>query len=219
MAEYQPSYDRGKNQRAQEVTSEAVAPQETSQSDEVYVQHQKLHRGSRRCQIWRPPHWHQPQTCESLQCRDGQAAERTNRFERRGLGFNLSGKLLGIFFTTIHLVRCMHKFSKLWTCHSINICLFDIVVNFRNSWGVLVFKVGGLRIRLGSVDGHWNWYGGYTDLDNEVEHEIKITINPTGQCLPACPCRTYGLIVVWTYIWYMLACSVRHCLSVCFLFL
>ena len=28
------------------------------------------------------------------------------------------------------------------------------VVNFRNSWGVLVFKVGGLRIRLGSVDGH-----------------------------------------------------------------
>ena len=27
-------------------------------------------------------------------------------------------------------------------------------VNFRNSWGVLVFKVGGLRIRLGSVDGH-----------------------------------------------------------------
>ena len=29
-----------------------------------------------------------------------------------------------------------------------------ITVNFRNSWGVLVFKVGGLRIRLGSVDGH-----------------------------------------------------------------
>ena len=27
-------------------------------------------------------------------------------------------------------------------------------VNFRNSWGVLVFKVGGLCIRLGSVDGH-----------------------------------------------------------------
>ena len=29
-----------------------------------------------------------------------------------------------------------------------------IFVNFRNSWGVLVFKVGWLRIRLGSVDGH-----------------------------------------------------------------
>ena len=92
-------------------------------------------------------------------------------------------------------------------------------VNFRNSWGVLVFKVGGLCIRLGSVDGHWNWYGGYTDLDNEVEHEIKITINPTGQCLPACPCRTYGLIVVLIYIWYMFPCSVRRCLSACFLFL
>ena len=97
------------------------------------------------------------------------------------------------------------------------ICWVD--VNFRNSWGVLVFKVGGLCIRLGSVDGHWNWYGGYTDLDNEVEHEIKITINPTGQCLPACPCRTYGLIVVLIYIWYMFPCSVRRCLSACFLFL
>ena len=92
-------------------------------------------------------------------------------------------------------------------------------VNFRNSWGLLVFKVGGLCITLGSVDGHWNWYGGYTDLDNEVEHEIKITINPTGQCLPACPCRTYGLIVVLIYIWYMFPCSVRRCLSACFLFL
>ena len=94
-----------------------------------------------------------------------------------------------------------------------------ITVNFRNSWGVLVFKVGELCIRLGSVDGHWNWYGGYTDLDNEVEHEIKITINPTGQCLPACPCRTCGLIVVLIYIWYMFPCLVRRCLSAWFLFL
>ena len=30
----------------------------------------------------------------------------------------------------------------------------DNCVNFRNSWGVLVFKVGELCIRLGSVDGH-----------------------------------------------------------------
>ena len=61
--------------------------------------------------------------------------------------------------------------------------------------------------------------GATPTLKNEVEHEIKITINPTGQCLPAFPCRTYGLIVVLIYIWYMFPCSVRRCLSACFLFL
>ena len=37
-----------------------------------------------------------------------------------------------------------------------NVCtsIYVIIVNVRNSWGVLVFKVGGLCIRLGSVDGH-----------------------------------------------------------------
>ena len=29
-----------------------------------------------------------------------------------------------------------------------------LAVNFRNSWGVLVFKVGGVFIRLGSIDNH-----------------------------------------------------------------
>lgn len=48
----------------------------------------------------------------------------------------------GIFTFMFHLLMVSNACSKLF------------FVNFRNSWGVLVFKVGGLRIRLGSVDGH-----------------------------------------------------------------
>ena len=73
-------------------------------------------------------------------------------------------------------------------------------------------------IRLGNIDNHLKFkiaYGGYNDIDNEVEHQLEITTNTSGQYLPACPCRTYGLIVVLIYIRYMFACSVRQCLSTC----
>ena len=54
---------------------------------------------------------------------------------------------------TSFVYMCEHEHRYSYAYSYICICVI-IHVNFRNSWGVLVFKVGELCIRLGSVDGH-----------------------------------------------------------------